>query len=296
MRRKAYLCRKSASDTTCRPTHCLVGENDTERAEKAFWHRRTRAKTRNNGKTEEKGTADGAGKVAGGGEDPACGECIVKKSESLSRSTGSPTTRDWAEAIHELRQENELELLLKLKGMARSTFYYHLPHLRKPDPYQELRERISAIYAANKGRYGYRRITMQLRNEGEGINHKTVQRLMRQMHLKGKRKNGVRYSPTREPSGKWPPTCWNGTSPPQPRTEVGHGHHRGEDKRQKLYLSPILDLFNGEIIAYATSEHPTLQLVADMLKRAFRKVPARKAWSSTPTKASITSTFSIKPC
>ena len=37
----------------------------------------------------------------------------------------------------------------------------------------------------------------------------------------------------------------------------------------KAYLSPILDMFNGEIIAYNLSEHPNFDQVADMLHKAF---------------------------
>lgn len=41
----------------------------------------------------------------------------------------------------------------------------------------------------------------------------------------------------------------------------------------KLYLSPILDMFNGEIISYTISEHPVLNQVLDMLDKAFLKIP-----------------------
>ncbi|MEX5485520.1 IS3 family transposase [Proteus mirabilis] len=40
------------------------------------------------------------------------------------------------------------------------------------------------IYHEHKGRYGYRRIHLTLKNEGTTLNHKTVQRLMRQLNLK----------------------------------------------------------------------------------------------------------------
>lgn len=42
---------------------------------------------------------------------------------------------------------------------------------------------------------------------------------------------------------------------------------------QKLYLSPILDLFNGEIVSYTVSEHPTYRIVGDMLEKAFQTLP-----------------------
>ena len=42
---------------------------------------------------------------------------------------------------------------------------------------------------------------------------------------------------------------------------------------KKLYLSPILDMYNGEIISYNISEHPVLGQVIDMLDKAFEKIP-----------------------
>ena len=72
--------------------------------------------------------------------------------------------------------------------MARSAFYYHLSRLKNNDRYDDTRKRIKAIYDDNKGRYGYRRICLSLRNEGCNINHKTVQKLMSQMGLKAKQK------------------------------------------------------------------------------------------------------------
>ena len=42
---------------------------------------------------------------------------------------------------------------------------------------------------------------------------------------------------------------------------------------QKLYLSPIMDLFNGEIISYSLSKNPNFQQITEMLKDAFRKIP-----------------------
>ena len=110
-------------------------------------------------------------------------ECSVKKSESLSRRKRIPSQRDWAEAIQELRQEHDLEILLEKTGMARSTYYYHTKRLSEPDGYDDARAAIRKIYDHHKGRYGYRRVTSQLRNDGMTLNHKTVQKLMVEMNL-----------------------------------------------------------------------------------------------------------------
>ncbi|WP_414655007.1 IS3 family transposase, partial [Fibrobacter sp. UBA3806] len=67
---------------------------------------------------------------------------------------------------------------MKAGGLSRSTYYYNLR--KRPDRYADERSRVKAVHAQNRGRYGYRRIMAQLRNEGFSINHKTVYRLMKE--------------------------------------------------------------------------------------------------------------------
>ncbi|KHK49623.1 integrase, partial [Lysinibacillus sp. A1] len=73
---------------------------------------------------------------------------------------------------------------MKLAGIKRSTYYYWTSRFDQPDKYDNMKSMISTIYHDHKGRYGYRRITLELRNQGFLINHKTVQRLMKEMGLK----------------------------------------------------------------------------------------------------------------
>ena len=55
--------------------------------------------------------------------------------------------------------------------------------MKSVDKYKTVKEEITAIYHENKGRYGYRRITAELHNRNLPLNHKTVQRLMRELGL-----------------------------------------------------------------------------------------------------------------
>ncbi|MFR2507980.1 MAG: IS3 family transposase [Acutalibacteraceae bacterium] len=82
-----------------------------------------------------------------------------------------------------MRHEFSLALLLTSAQLPRATFYYSLKRMRVPDKYKEVKAEIAAIYYENKGRYGYRRITTELHNHGFTINHKTVQRLMKELGL-----------------------------------------------------------------------------------------------------------------
>ena len=76
--------------------------------------------------------------------------------------------------IEKLRQKHPLTTLLKIAKLARATYYYHAKRQSKPDKYEEIRVQIVKIYHENKGRYGYRRITMELHIHGYVINHKAI--------------------------------------------------------------------------------------------------------------------------
>ena len=155
--------------------------------------------------------------------------------------------------------------------MARSTFYYHTKRLGQTDGYDAVREHIRVIYNKHHGRYGYRRITAQLRNEGTDINHKTVQKLMGQMGLKAKRKR-QHYRSYKGELGKIAPNVINRnfhtTAPDQKwATDVT----QVKIKDRWVYLSPILDMFNGEIVSYVISDSPNLKMVMTMLDNAFKE-------------------------
>lgn len=156
--------------------------------------------------------------------------------------------------------------------MARSTFYYYRSRFLQEDKYKHLRGRIANLYHQHKGRYGYRRITLSLHNEGITINHKTVERLMREMGLKSQVRK-VRYRSYKGEVGKIAPNLLqrNFKSDAPNRkwatdvTQIAIGN-------QKCSLSPILDMYNGEIITYTVSQHPDLPMVISMLNRAFKKI------------------------
>lgn len=156
--------------------------------------------------------------------------------------------------------------------MARSVFYYHRKRLDADDKYKQEKIEIRRIYHLHKGRYGYRRITDELKNLGYTINHKTVQRLMGILGLKSTIRK-VRYRSYKGTIGSIAPNIidrdFKASLPNQKwATDVTQIHIKDE----KLYLSPILDMFNGEIISYSISKNPNMRLIKDMLDKAFNKV------------------------
>jgi putative transposase len=131
-----------------------------------------------------------------------------------------------------------------------------------------MKSMISTIYHDHKRRYGYRRITLELRNQGFLINHKTVQRLMKELGLKSLVRM-KKYRSYKGNVGKIAPNILKrdfiATKPNEKWvTDVTEFHLFGE----KLYLSPVLDLYNGEIIAYNIQSRPTYELVSKMLDKS----------------------------
>jgi putative transposase len=158
--------------------------------------------------------------------------------------------------------------------MARATFYYHLQRQQVPDKYLAVREQINDIFTANQGRYGYRRITLELHNRSIAINHKTVERLMRESGIKSQVRL-KKYRSYRGQEGKIAPNLlsrdFTATTPNSKWvTDITEFALFG----QKRYLSPILDLYNGEIISYTISERPNLLMVTNMLAKATKNIRA----------------------
>ena len=86
--------------------------------------------------------------------------------------------------IWELRHERKITLLLDIAKLSLSTYYYYIKHMKDGDKYSEIKKQIADIFKENKGRYGSRRVTMELHNKDYVINHKTVLRLMNEGKLK----------------------------------------------------------------------------------------------------------------
>ena len=173
----------------------------------------------------------------------------------------------------ELRHKYDLELLLNHSNMARSSFYYYEKQNKSSDKYKVIKELINTIYHQHKGRYGYRRITDELNNKAIVINHKTVLKLMKLLGLKSIIRV-KKYKSYKGEHGKIAPNIlernFKATAPNQKwATDITEFNVSGN----KLYLSPIIDLFNQEIISYELTERPVFNQVVMMLNKAFKKIP-----------------------
>jgi len=158
--------------------------------------------------------------------------------------------------------------------MPRSTYYYCLKNLNKEDKYKKLKNEIELIFNENKGRYGYRRITLELKNRGFNINHKTVQKLMKILNLKSIVRPKRKYSSYKGTIGKIADNLLNREfSSDRPNQKWVTDVTEFKVNNEKIYLSPIIDLFNGEVISFNLSRHPVFEQVVDMIKKAFEKIP-----------------------
>lgn len=161
---------------------------------------------------------------------------------------------------------------MKLAGLARSTFYYQQSSRLLPDKYAALKSLIQSTYDVNKGRYGYRRIAATVRRAGHKVSHTTVQRLMGEMGLKS-RVRLKRFTSYRGDAGKTVANLMKRDfKAEQPNQKWVTDVTEFKVKGEKLYLSPVLDLYNGEIVAYQTAKRPQFVMVTDMLEKAFKRL------------------------
>lgn len=163
-----------------------------------------------------------------------------------------------------------LDLLLATAKMPRSTYYYQVKQLDKLDKNKAIKTEIQAIYDEHKGNYGYRRIYLELRNRGFVVNHKKVQRLMTVMGLAARIRRKRKYSSYKGEVGKKADNLikrqFEGSKPCEKcYTDVTEFAL----PEGKLYLSPVLDGYNSEIIDFTLSRSPNLKQVQTMLDKAF---------------------------
>jgi putative transposase len=173
-----------------------------------------------------------------------------------------------ARAVVSLKAEHSLEHLLAAAGLARSTFFYHQARLKRPDPQAELKEAITATFEDNRRR-GHRVVHRELRKAGWQVAKKTVLKLMRELNLVCLIRRRRRYVSYQGLVGKVADNVLNreftATAPNQ-KWVTDITEFRVCDR--KVYLSPVMDLFDRQIISYSVSTSPNLELTTSCLRDA----------------------------
>ena len=193
--------------------------------------------------------------------------------------------------VDELRLRYSLKILLRVSGLSKSTYsYYHSDkHIEADKRRKEEDDRILAIivptFEHHKSRYGYRRIILALKDKLAGINHKRIQRIMSANNLLGKQPKN-KYHSYKGDNGEYKENLllhkevidnkpnyirdFNTTKPNEKwTTDVSEFKAPGG----KLYLSPIMDMYDGSIVAYDISTCPDFTQTKRMVDRAFKDNP-----------------------
>ena len=187
--------------------------------------------------------------------------------------------------INELRLEYPIKLLITISNVPKSTYYYNTKKVDKDIKNKALMTLINEIFVYHKGRYGYRRITLYLKNKGYLINHKKVKRLMKEMNLYGFNPK-IKYKSYK---GDLNGTCKNYLLEKKIDKEAHQTIYERDFKTTKanekwatdvtefhiaagkLYFSPIIDIHTRDIVSYNISTSPNFKQTRDMLDKAFSK-------------------------
>jgi putative transposase len=172
-------------------------------------------------------------------------------------------------AVVALKAEHPLTDLLTAAGLARSTFFYHQARLADPDRHEALKAEIRRLFELHYGRYGHRKIRDELRAAGWVVTKKTVLKLMRQLGLRCTIRRKKRYNSFKGEVGTIAPNLlkrdFSATAPNQ-KWVSDVTEFTVSDR--KVYLSPVMDLFDRQIIGYATGLSPNLELTNTSLRQA----------------------------
>ena len=198
---------------------------------------------------------------------------ILKKDPGAD--TSSLTNREKATVARALRDKFWLKGLLKALGLARSTYYDQVKAMDRPDKYADLRRRVTEVFHAKKGAWGSERIWAELRRPHDGadpvvVSEKVVRRIMREEGLAVVyRKKAKRYN------------SYKGEISAHPGNKVNRDFHADRpnalwltDITQfalpgfKCYLSPIIDCFDGKVVAWRISTSPNAELANSSLLAA----------------------------
>lgn len=185
-----------------------------------------------------------------------------------------------------LKEEGfRLKDILLAVGIPEATYHYHVKNFGREDSDKVLKKIIIDLFKKFHERYGYKRITRELNKLGYVINHKKVYRIMCELGLKCVKfmRKSRKYNSYKGNVGKVAKNRlsrrFNTPIPLQKLvTDITEFKCLSEEK---LYLNPILDLYNGEIIAYKIKERPTLDLVIEPLKETIEIIKNHATYRTT---------------
>lgn len=244
-------------------------------------------------------------------------DLLNKANELLKKGLGVNlqllSNREKTLLIDALREHYGLPELLAQVGLARSSYFYHRARAVVGDKYLQVRQSIIEIFESNHRCYGYRRLQASLARQQGPISEKVVQRLMKQAHLVVPKPKKRRYA------------SYLGEISPAPENIINRDFQASAPNEKwltditefqipagKVYLSPIIDCFDGMVVSWTIGTSPDAELVNTMLDAAIETVaetPDRPVvhsdrgghyrwpgWLSRMSDANLTRSMSRKAC
>lgn len=204
-------------------------------------------------------------------------DLLTKANEILKKDTGiiqqSLTNREKTLLIDALRQTYSLSELLEVLGLPRSSYFYHRARLDTADKYVEVRRIITDIFERNHRCYGYRRVQALLSRQRVRISEKVVQRLMKQERLVAAVPKRRRYGSYMGEIGPAPENIVNRDfGAPAPNIKWLTDISEFQISSGKVYLSPVIDCFDGMVVSWSIGTRPDAELVNSMLDAAIETV------------------------
>ena len=204
-------------------------------------------------------------------------DLLKKANEIIKKGLGVDlqilSNREKTQLINALKEVYHLPELLAQLRMARSTYFYHRTRMCLADKYAAVRLSLAKIFEANHRCYGYRRLQASLARQSVIISEKVVQRLMKQEQL-------VVPKPRRRRFGSY-----LGEISPAPDNLINRDFHAKAPNVKwltditefqipagKVYLSPVIDCFDGMVISWSIGTQPDAGLVNTMLDAAIETV------------------------
>ena len=196
---------------------------------------------------------------------------VIKKDPGINLR--NLRNREKAVIVDAVKDHYSLPLLLKTLGLSRSSYYYQKAIERREDKYKGLREKISILFNENDKRYGYRRINGLLKRSGLTVSEKVVRRIMKEDSLIVKVRKRKKYS------------SYKGEISPSVPNLIQRDFHADRPNEKwltditefalpdgKVYLSSIVDCFDGMIPAWTIGTSPDAELVNTMLEKGLAQL------------------------
>jgi len=244
-------------------------------------------------------------------------DLLKKANELVKKDLGVDlpllSNREKTTLVDALREEYGLTKLLERLDLARSSYFYHRSPIRVADKYADVRRTVEEIFEDNHRSYGYRRVQAALGRQRVFLSEKVVRRLMKQGGLHAARRKRRRYR------------SYIGEISPAPENIINRDFHANAPNEKwvtdisefqipagKVYLSPMIDCFDGMVVSWTIGTSPDAELVNTMLDAAIETVAEDEqtpivhsdrgghyrwpGWLSRVAKANLIRSMSRKAC